>query len=127
VGDAKAPSGIQQGDGERRRREDRGAADDMIRGIGGGVRLTRWQVELMGFEIARDLVKAGTVAADVEKLSESMRLLVTDDLSVEDKLEDEAREILKGHADLMRQQGIDYSTMFEKVKKQLIRERKLVL
>ena len=91
------------------------------------MRLTKWQVELLGFEIERDLVKAGVVAGDVERLSESMRALVTEDLSVEDKLEDEAREILKGHADLMRQQGIDYATMFDKVKKQLIRERKLVL
>jgi uncharacterized protein len=91
------------------------------------VRLTRWQVEILAFEIARELTRAKLVTGDVDKLAELLRHVVTEDLSVEDKLEAEVRDILTTHAAAMKQGGVDYAAMFEKVKKQLIRERKLVL
>ena len=73
------------------------------------MRLTRWQIEILGFEVARELVRSKLVTGDV------------------DKLDVEVSDILKTHAAVMKQQGVDYATMFEKVKKQLVRERKLVL
>ena len=91
------------------------------------MRLTRWQVEILAFEIARDLMRAKTVTGDVDKLSELLRHVITEDLIVEDKLDEEVKGILQTHAATMRQQGVDYTVFFEKVKKQLIRERKLVL
>jgi hypothetical protein len=91
------------------------------------VRLTRWQVEILAFEIARELTRAKLVTGDVDKLAELLRHVVTDDLMVEDKLEEEVRQILATNAAVMKQQGVDYAVFFEKVKKQLIRERKLVL
>lgn len=91
------------------------------------MRLTRWQVEILGFEIARELVRAKLVSGDVDALSEIVRHAVTEDLQVEEKLDDEVRQILQQHAGTMRQQGVDYAVFFDKVKKQLIRERKLVL
>lgn len=91
------------------------------------MRLTRWQVEILAFEIARELVRSKLVAGDVDRLAELLRHVVTEDLSVEDKLDEEVRQILQTHASTMRQQGVDYATFFDKVKKQLVRERKLVL
>ena len=91
------------------------------------MRLTKWQVEILSFEIARDLLKAGLVATDAERLERLAHEVITDDMAAIDKLDAEVVEILKTHATLMRQQGVDYATMYEKVKKQLIRERKLVL
>ena len=91
------------------------------------MRLTKWQAEVLAFEIARDLVKSGQVAADVDRLEKIVADVVAEDLAVEEKLDAEVAEILKTHASTMRQQGVDYATFFEKVKKQLVRERKLVL
>ncbi len=91
------------------------------------MRLTKWQVEILAFEIARDLVKGGLVAAETERLERTVHDVLADDLAVEEKLDVEVAEILKTHAATMRATGVDYATMFEKVKKQLVRERKLVL
>ena len=91
------------------------------------MRLTRWQVELLGFEIARSLVRSGAVEGDIDRLADTVRHVITEDLMVEDKLDEEVRGILAGRADEMRRLGVDYSLMFEKAKKQLIRDRKLVL
>ena len=91
------------------------------------MRLSKWQVELLSFEVARDILKAGLVTADAERLEKSVIELIAEDLTVEDRLDIDVTQILKDHADTMRQTGVDYATMFEKVKKQLVRERKLVL
>jgi hypothetical protein len=91
------------------------------------MRLSKWQVEILAFEIARELVRGKLVTGDVDKLAELLRHVVTEDLSIEDKLDEEVRQILQTHSATMKQQGVDYSVFFEKVKKQLIRERKLVL
>lgn len=89
--------------------------------------MNRWQVELLGFEIARSLVRSGAVEGDIDRLADTIRHVITEDLMVEDKLDEEVRGILAGRAAEMRQMGIDYSLMFEKAKKQLVRDRKLVL
>lgn len=91
------------------------------------MRLTKWQVELLAFEVARELLKGGEVTGDAARVEDVVRNAITEDLLVEEKLDDEVREILKTHAGTMKSQNVDYSVFFEKVKKQLIRERKLVL
>mgnify|MGYP002336393919 CR=1 FL=1 len=91
------------------------------------MRLTRWQVDILAFEVARELLRSGLVKAEVDPLAEALRHAITDDLMVEEKLDEEVAGILKTHAGTMRAQGVDYATMFDKVKKQLVRERKLVL
>jgi hypothetical protein len=91
------------------------------------MRLTKWQAELLAFEIARDLLKGGLVVADPDRLERTVHDVLAEDLAVEEKLDAEVIEILKTHSATMRQTGVDYATMFEKVKRQLIRDRKLVL
>ena len=53
--------------------------------------------------------------------------VMEDDLAVEDRLNDEVREILIQHQDEMRRTGVSYQEMYKKVKGQLARDRKLVL
>jgi hypothetical protein len=89
--------------------------------------MSRWQVEMLGFEVAKDLVRSNAVDADIDKLAEMLRRVIADDLAVEEKLDEEVRAMLQGLAGTMRSQNVDYSIMFEKVKKQLVRDRKLVL
>ena len=91
------------------------------------MRLSKWQVELLAFEIARDLLKAGVVITEAERLETLVHQVLADDLAMEEKIDVAVAEILKTHAATMRATGVDYATMFEKVKKQLVRERKLVL
>ncbi len=52
---------------------------------------------------------------------------VTEDLQVEDRLNDEVREMLRNLADEMNRQNIQYHEMFKLIKAKLVRERKLIL
>ena len=66
------------------------------------------------FETSDPVVAAGLVAQIIEE-----------DLSIEDKLNDEVREILEDYSEYMREQNISYQEMFRKIKKQLLAQRKL--
>ena len=50
-----------------------------------------------------------------------------EDITIEDKINEEVRTILTQHQDEMRRAGISYQEMFKKVKGQLARDRKLIL
>ena len=45
----------------------------------------------------------------------------------EDTLDEEVHEILKGYQDYMRANGVEYADMFEKIKRKLVQERRLIL
>jgi hypothetical protein len=53
--------------------------------------------------------------------------VMQDEISVEDRLNEEVREILTKHADEMRRTGVQYQEMYKKVKGELARQRKLIL
>jgi hypothetical protein len=73
--------------------------------------------------ISSKLVEVSTPAA----LTERVRLKMAEELSVEDRLNEEVRTILSQHADEMRRTGVDYQEMYKKVKGELARQRKLIL
>ncbi len=50
-----------------------------------------------------------------------------DELSVEDRINDEVRKILEQHGDEMKQLGATYEEAFKVIKKQLVRDRKVIL
>lgn len=92
------------------------------------MKLTRSQIEWISFEIAKDLVKKDLVEVDnQDKLAEKIKNIITEDLMVEDKLNEEVREILSQYTDEMRRISIEYHEMFKKVKAKLVKERKLIL
>lgn len=85
------------------------------------------QVGLMAFDVARELVKSGAVEGDVDRLADVIARAIIADLKVEDDLDAEVLELLKGYASFMRANNVDHQTMFARVKKKLVQERKLVL
>ncbi len=52
--------------------------------------------------------------------------IITDELTVEDRLNEEVREILGQYTDYMRQQGVSYQEMFRKIKNTLVAQRKVI-
>ena len=52
--------------------------------------------------------------------------LITDELMIEDELNDEVREILSQYQEYMRREGVSYQEMFRKIKNTLITQRKVV-
>ena len=73
--------------------------------------------------ISNKLIEVGTPAA----LTERVRLKMMEEITVEDRLNEEVRTILSQHQDEMRRTGVDYQQMYKKVKGELARQRKLVL
>jgi uncharacterized protein len=52
--------------------------------------------------------------------------IITDELSAEDHLNDEVRDILDQYADYMRREGVSYQEMFRRIKNTLVQQRKIV-
>lgn len=93
------------------------------------MRLTRHQIKLLSEELAGQVQKLGLAKLNVPA-AEAVSVLekaLTDDLMVEDRLNDEVREMLKGYSKEIEQGKMDYKTMFDLVKKKLVHERGLVL
>jgi hypothetical protein len=60
-------------------------------------------------------------------LAERVRLKMAEEMGVEDRLNEEVREILSQHSEEMRRTGVSYQEMYKKVKGELARQRKLIL
>jgi hypothetical protein len=92
------------------------------------MRLTKNQVEYIAYRITKELQDKGLVDIDVpKKMVQSLIDIVTGELQVEDRLNDEVREILTEHSEEMRRTNVEYREMFKMIKKKLARERKIIL
>jgi len=70
-----------------------------------------------------ELIETKNIAAVAQRLNQSMM----EEITVEDRVNEEVRQNLVQHQDEMRRTGGSYQEMFKKVKGQLARDRKLIL
>ena len=92
--------------------------------------LNRDYVGYMASQVIKKLVEDKRVEIkekDMDAVTARVRLRMMEEITVEDKVNDEVRTILTQHQDEMRRAGISYQEMFKKVKGQLARDRKLIL
>jgi hypothetical protein len=90
--------------------------------------LARDYVAYMAREVVRGLVESESIETSaVDQITQQVRQAMADELSVEERLNEEVREILGRYAEEMRRTGASYQEMYKKVKGQLARERRLVL
>lgn len=90
--------------------------------------LQRDYVTHIANEVVKRLVEGGHIETKaVEAVSLRVRQRMTEELTVEDRLNEEVRQILTEHQDEIRRTGVVYQEMYKKVKQQLARDRKLVL
>jgi hypothetical protein len=59
-------------------------------------------------------------------LGELIATVITDELQVEDRLNEEVREILSQYSEYMRREGVSYQEMFRRIKNTLISQRKVI-
>jgi hypothetical protein len=98
------------------------------RDILSGVRLTPDEVEFLSKKIVKTLVREGKLEVDSEpRVVEAIGKVITDDLMVEDRLNEEVREVLVQHANEMQRSNITYTEMFKMVKKKLAKEKGIIL
>jgi hypothetical protein len=90
--------------------------------------IARDYVGHMASEIVKRLLEGNQIETKApEAVVLRVRQKMMEELTVEDRLNDEVREILTQHQDEMRRTGVSYQEMYKKVKGQLARDRKLVL
>jgi uncharacterized protein len=80
--------------------------------------------------LSRQLIKSLTPqqieTQSPEKAAQLAADIITEELSVEDRLNDEVRDLLEQYSDYMRQEGVSYMEMFRRIKNTLIAQRKVV-
>jgi len=92
--------------------------------------LNRDYVGHLAAEVVKKLVADERVEIkekDVDAVVTRVRLRVMEELTVEDRVNEQVRNILIQYQDEMRRTGVSYQEMFKKVKGQLARDQKLIL
>ncbi|MDA8387538.1 MAG: DUF507 family protein [Nitrospiraceae bacterium] len=80
-------------------------------------------------KIVGELTAEGLVSPMVPlaALMDEAEAIITDELMVEDRLNDEVREVLRRYEGEIEKGNLDYRRMFDLTKQRLVRERNLVL
>ena len=90
--------------------------------------LNRDYVGYMATEVVKQLVEGELIETKAaEAVALRLRQRMAEELSVEDRVNEQARQILTDHAEEMRRTNVSYQDMFIKVKAQLARDGKLIL
>ena len=94
-------------------------------------RIMLFSKEYVGY-LARETVKKLAASGFIETKSmpavtEKVHAAMLEELSLEDRINDEVRVILEAYSEEMRNSGADYQEMFRKVKSELVRKYKAVL
>jgi hypothetical protein len=88
----------------------------------------REYVAFMAQQALKRLTAAGLIQVDQpDYVREVMTQVMLEELAVEDRINDEVREKLQQIEPEMKQMGASYEEMFKKVKRQIVRDRKVVL
>jgi hypothetical protein len=90
--------------------------------------LSKEYVSYLAREVTKKLIAGEFIETkSVPVVTEKVHTAMLDELSLEDRINDEVRVILEAYSDEMRKTGANYQEMFRKVKNELVRKYKAVL
>jgi len=88
--------------------------------------LAREFVAYISRQLVRRLSPGIIETTSPEAVADKVDQVITDELAVEDRLNDEVRELLSQYSEYMRREGVSYQEMFRRIKNTLISQRKVV-
>jgi hypothetical protein len=88
--------------------------------------LAREFVAYLSRQLVKKLTPGVIETSDPQGVAEAISNLISEELMVEDRLNDEVREILGQYSDYMRREGVSYQEMFRRIKNTLIAQRKVI-
>ncbi len=93
------------------------------------MKLRTERVHLLAVAMVDRLISGRFIESRLEPAALAQRIerAVTEDLMVEDRLNEEVRKLLKDYEAKMARGSLDYHTMFLLVKNKLVKERALIL
>ena len=93
------------------------------------MKLKKERVAILATNIIDGLLKSDLIVPSVprEELIKKIENTITGDLMIEEKLNEEVREILKSHSKQLEKESVNYQRMFQMVKDKLVKERGIIL
>lgn len=93
------------------------------------MRIPKTWISVIARKILKDLLQKKFIELDVpeEKAEEIIYQAILQELMIEDRLNDEVREILIKFDSEIERGNLDYRTLFDMTKKKLVRERDIIL
>ncbi len=88
--------------------------------------LAREFIAYMSRELVERLSRGSLETSNPEVAAGLIAQLIEEDLSIEDRLNDEVRDLLDEYSDYMRRENVSYQEMFRRVKSQLLAQRKVI-
>jgi uncharacterized protein len=88
--------------------------------------LAREFIDYLSRQLVKKLSPNFLETADPQRASETIGEVIHEELAVEDRLNDEVRDILDQYSEYMRKEGVSYQEMFRRIKNTLISQRKVV-
>jgi hypothetical protein len=93
------------------------------------VKLSREQIAQMAESLASHLLGEGQIelVGSRQTLVDTLARAITDELQVEDRLNEEVRQLMKRYEAEIERGHADYQKMFTMIKNRLVKERGLIL
>ena len=92
------------------------------------MRLNADEIQFISRKIVKTLTAEGKIEVDdPAQLTEGISKVIADELSVEDRLNEEVREVLIQHSSEMERSNVTYTEMFKMLKKKMAKEKGIVL
>jgi len=88
--------------------------------------LAREFVDYVSRQVIKKLTPQWIEITDNQVAADFIAVVVEEDLSIEDRLNDEVRDMLSQYSDYMRREGVSYQEMFRRIKNTLITQRKVI-
>jgi hypothetical protein len=88
--------------------------------------LAREFVSYLARQIVNRLSPHSLETTDIQGAIDVVNTVILDELSAEDQLNEEVREILSQYSEYMRREGVSYQEMFRRTKNTLLQQRKIV-
>src|SRR5688572_26050583 len=88
--------------------------------------LAREFIAYLSRQLVNRLTPHTIEASDLPAATEMVSGIVTAELSAEDQLNEEVREILADYSEYMRREGVSYQEMFRRIKNTMVTQRKIV-
>jgi hypothetical protein len=88
--------------------------------------LAREFVAYLSRQLVRRLTPGVIETTTPDAVAEKVAEVVSEELAVEDRLNDEVRDLLSQYSEYMRREGVSYQDMFRRIKNTLISQRKVI-
>jgi len=88
--------------------------------------IAREFVAYLARQIVKKLSASMIETVEPQVVTELIAAVITEELAVEDRLNDEVRDILSEYSEYMRREGVSYQEMFRRIKNTLVSQRKVI-